>query len=195
MNDQSVDFAGLLRMSFVNPRGAAVYLNEMRLNRGVLWSFFALVVCLSTLMMVASMALAPLPEETPLTTLTPFGLAIALGSILAAMVFALYFTGQMLGGTGRFPGALLLLTWLQIIGIVINIGQMVVFVVLPALGSLLTMIGFGFMFYMMLHFIDVLHGFNNLGKAFATVLIAGLGAVFGLAIILTLISVTAQGLI
>ncbi len=179
--------------SFVDPKGTARFLNELRLNRGILWSMMVVVVCLSVLMMVGTVSLLSTPEQSQLMVLSPFGLAILLGSILIAMVFAFYFTGQMLGGTGRFPGALLMLTWWQAMGVAVQVLQLIMVMILPALAGVVTIAGFAYLTVALVLAMDVLHGFHNIGKAIGTVLIAFLGTVFGLALILSLVGITTQG--
>ncbi|MEY1555286.1 YIP1 family protein [Yoonia sp. R2331] len=180
--------------SFVDPKGVATMLNALRLNRGILWSMMALVVCLSVLMMVGTLSIFPAPSQSQLMVLPPFGLAILLGSILVAMVFAFYFTGQMLGGTGRFPGALLLLTWWQAMGVAVQVIQLLTVLILPFMVQVVSIAGFAYLTIALVLAVDVLHGFANIGKAIATIMIAFLGTAFGLALILSLVGVTAQGL-
>ncbi len=181
--------------SLIDPKGTAQMLNAMRFNRGILWSMLVVVVCLSVLMMVATLALLPNPAQSQFMALSPFGLAVLLGSILIAMVFAFYFTGQMLGGTGRFPGALLLLTWWQAMGVAVQVMQLVAVMILPFLAGFVTLAGFAYLTVALVVAIDVLHGFNNIGKAIGTVIVAFLGTAFGLALILSLVGMTAQGMI
>lgn len=180
--------------SFRDPKGVAQMLNAMRLNRGILWSMMVVVICLSVIMMVATVSLTPSPADSQFVSLSPFGLAVMLGSVLVAMVFAFYFTGQMLGGTGRFPGALLLLTWWQAMGVAVQVLQIVIVLIMPPLAGVVTLAGFAYLTVALVLAIDVLHGFNSIAKAIATVIIAFLGTAFGLALILTLVGVTAQGL-
>ncbi len=185
--------ANFIGRSLIDPKGTAQMLNALRLNRGILWSMMAVVICLSVLMMVATVALFPAPASQ-LMNLSPFGLAVLLGSILIAMVFAFYFTGQMLGGTGRFPGALLLLTWWQAVGMTIQVLQLLVVIILPGLAGFVSLAGFAYLTVVLVLAIDVLHDFKSIGKAIATVIIAFLGTAFGLAFILSLVGLTAQGL-
>ena len=183
----------LIGRSFVDPRGVARLLNGLRLNRGILWSALAAVVCLSVLMMTAAIAVSGLEEGHPLFALTPFTLAIVLGSSLVAMVFAFYFTGQMLGGTGRFPGALILMTWWQVMALAVQALQLVALGLSTWLAEAISLLGFGYLIVSLAIFIDVLHGFDNIFKAAGTVVLAVLGISFGLALLMTLIGVATLG--
>ena len=191
------DAARLMRLigrSFADPRGTAQMLNAVRFNRGVLWSLLLLVICLSVLALVMSMWAFPSAVQNPVLLLSPFGLAAILGLILVVMVFALYFTGQMLGGQGRFPGMLLMLTWWQGMAVVLQVCQVVVLLAIPVLGAIVSLAGFVWLIVALVVAVTVAHQFDSAFKGFGTVVLALLGTMFGLALILTLIGVGVQGM-
>ena len=122
---------------------------------------------------------------------SPFALTIVLGAGLTMMVFAFYLTGQMLGGKGRFPGALLLMIWWQVMAMAIQIVQTLGLVLMPLIGGLISILGLGYLLYCLAVFVDAMHGFGNLFKALMTIVIASFGLLLGMSVILTLIGVTA----
>ena len=177
--------------SFRDPAGTARWLTGFGFSRGTLYSMMALVTVLSVLLLELGSALSPV--ETEILRLTPFTLCVILGASLIMMVFAVQLTGQMLGGHGRFAAALLLVVWWQAMALVIQAVQTLAMLILPPVGGLLTIAGLVWLVFALLHFVDVLHGFDSLPKALATVAIGVVGISFGLALLLTLIGVTLQG--
>jgi hypothetical protein len=124
---------------------------------------------------------------------TPFALTVILGASLLMMVFALQLTGRMLGGTGRFSAALLLVIWWQSMALLIQVAQTATLLLFPPLAGIVTLAGLAWLVFSLLHLVNVLHGFDNLFKALATVVIGVVGISFGLALLLSLIGVTLQG--
>ena len=177
--------------SFRDPAGTARALMGVGLSRGTLYSMLALVTVMSVLLLELGNALSP--AGSAILRLTPFTLCVILGASLIMMVFALQLTGQMLGGQGRFAAALLLVIWWQAMALVIQAAQTLAVLILPPLAGLLTIAGLVWLVFALLHFVNVLHGFDSLPKALATVAIGVVGISFGLALLLTLIGVTLQG--
>lgn len=181
----------LVGRTLVDPRGAAEALLALRFNRGILWSLLVLVSILSVLVFKASLAVLPAQVSPQLAQSSPFALTIVLGAGLTMMVFAFYLTGQMLGGKGRFPGALLLMIWWQVMAMAIQIVQTLGLVLMPLIGGLISILGLGYLLYCLAVFVDAMHGFGNLFKALMTIVIASFGLLLGMSVILTLIGVTA----
>ena len=182
----------LIGQSYYDPAGVARILNALRLNRGILWSGFLAVVCISVIVLELSLMSVELPNREVLFPLSPFGQAAVLAVLLTLLIFAIYFTGQMLGGKGRFPGALLLVSWWQVMAVTTQLLVMALVLVVPGLAGLVVTLAYVYMLVSLLHFINVLHGFDNLFMALATVVIAFLGAAVGLAILLAIIGVGAM---
>lgn len=180
----------LILRTFVDPRGVAQQLTSRRYDRGTLWSMCLLVIVLSVLFIALGSALFPSVPQAGIPIVTPMSLGVILGSVLIILVFCIYFTGRAMGGTGHFPETLLLMIWHQAVSIALQALQILTMFVAPVLGGMVSVIGLGFMIFILLHFINVLHGFDNLAKALATLLVALLGMAIGLSIILTLIGVS-----
>lgn len=180
----------LILRTFVDPRGVAQQLTSRRYDRGTLWSMCLLVIVLSVLFIALGSALFPSVPQAGIPVVTPMSLGVILGSVLIILVFCIYFTGRALGGTGHFQETLLLMIWHQAVSIALQALQIIVMFIAPVLGGMVSVIGLGFMIFILLHFINVLHGFDSLAKALATLLVALLGMAIGLSIILTLIGVS-----
>ncbi len=177
--------------SFRDPAGTARRLAAMKLDMSTLWSMVALVTVLSVLVLVAGLYLSPV--EAAMVMATPFTLCVILGASLVMMVFALQLTGRVLGGKGTFSAAILLVVWWQAMALVIQIVQTAMLLILPQAAGVVTLAGLAWLVFALLHFVNVLHGFDSLVKALGTVIIGVLGISFGLALLLTLIGVTLQG--
>lgn len=177
--------------SLRDPAGVAQALISIGLSRDALFSMVALVTVLSVLMLELGLYLSPADAE--LLRATPFALTVILGASLLMMVFALQLTGRMLGGTGRFSAALLLVIWWQSMALLIQVAQTATLLLFPPLAGIVTLAGLAWLVFSLLHLVNVLHGFDNLFKALATVVIGVVGISFGLALLLSLIGVTLQG--
>ncbi len=194
MNADISALFSLIVRSFTHPREVAEQLTSRRYDRVTLWSMMALVIVLTAIIFSASAAISPPPAEMSSFMFTPLVSAILVGSFLVMLVFMLYFTGRMMGGTGHFPETIVIVVWNQAITIAYQVVQIVLFIFSPLLGSIATLVGFVFLFYIMLQFIDVLHGFQSLLKAFGAFVFAVVGIAFGLAVILSFIGASAATL-
>jgi hypothetical protein len=177
--------------SFRDPAGVALVLTRLELNRGTLYSMVSLVTVLSVLILELGLYLSQADAE--LLRATPFTLCFILGASLVMMVFALQLTGRMLGGAGQFGSALLLVVWWQAMALIIQVGQTATMLLFPPMAGIVTLAGLAWLVFALLHLVNVLHGFDSLFKALATVVIGVVGISFGLALLLTLIGVTLQG--
>ena len=185
----------LIGQSFTDPVAAANQVYGTRYDRGTLWSALVLVTVVSVLMIAISNALMGVPAEleSAVVQISPFTFALILGSSLVVLVFALYFVGQMLGGNGHFPESLLCVIWLQVLSMALQIVQIFAMILLPPLVGIVSLVGLGMILYALVNFINVLHGFDSLLKAFGTFALSLIGIAFGLSMILAIVGVSAQG--
>ncbi len=186
----------LLALTVRDPAEAARLLLSLRLSRGVLWQALALVTIVSVL--VVGLSPGPMPEAataegTDALFLSPFAYATILGASLVMLVFALHFTGAALGGTGSFAGTLTLVTWLEVLATAIRVVQVVTLLVAPVAAGIVSIAGLVLLGWTLVNFIRVLHGFDTLGRAVLTLLLAIAGMSVGLMLILGLIGVGVAG--
>ncbi len=185
----------LLWNSLWRPADVARLLLRRVPARPALWMALGLVAILSVLVM----ALAPgAGGDGPLAAqgmaMTPLASATVLGALLVMMVFALYYTGLALGGTGAFGAALLLVIWVEALATALRLAGVVVALALgPQAAALFSLFGLGALLWVLVNFIDVLHGFDSLGRAIVTFGLAVLGIGGGLVLILTLIRSLSAG--
>lgn len=186
----------LLLLTLRAPARAADILVALNLTRAVLWQALLLVTIVSVLIVAVSPG--PMPEAGPVAgptpvTFTPFAYATVLGASLVMLVFALHYTGQAIGGTGSFAATLTLVVWLEVLATAIRVVQTVAFVVMPPLGSVVSLVGLALLVWTLLNFVNVLHGFQSLGRAALALLLAVVGISLGLALILSLIGAGLPG--
>jgi hypothetical protein len=106
---------------------------------------------------------------------------------LALMVFALVFTGRVMGGSATIRDVLALVIWVQIVQAAIQILAYLALMVIPLVANILTLAGGLIGLYMLVHFINEAHKFNSLGKSAMVMIGALLGVVIGLSILAILV--------
>lgn len=190
-------FGTLIGQSFLAPAVAAHSLVGLGLSRAVLWQALVLVTVLSVLLVAltqgAMPAGPPLRADGGPLVLSPFAYGVILGASLVMLVFALHYTGQALGGTGDFGAALTLVIWLEVLAMAVRLVQGAVLLVAPPVAGMVSALGLGLLLWVLLNFINVLHGFGSLWKSAFSLLLAVVGISLGLTLILTLIGVGATG--
>lgn len=190
MNLTANDIAQLLWATIVKPADTARVILRMQPPREALWLGVALVTVLSVLLVGLLEALLPAPlGDAAANAISPLAYAAILAGSLVATVFALQVTGRALGGAGNFDDMLTLVVWLQFLLIALQAVEIVFVLVIPVLGMLLALASIAIMFWCLVHFVNVLHGFDSLGKAALTVVLGFFG--LGLAIALVLIVMSA----
>ncbi len=190
-------FGQLIRQSLGDPAGVARFLIGLNLSRAVLWQALVLVTVVSVLLVALTQGAVPEGPPGPggggPLVLSPFTYAVILGSSLVLLVFALHFTGAGLGGTGDFGAALVLIVWLEVLAMTFRVFVAAVALLLPAVSGIASALGLGLLVWILVNFINVMHGFESLWKAAFTLLIALVGISIGVTMFLTLIGVGATG--
>ncbi len=175
-------------LTIANPAFVARQIVAMPFSRAVLWQALLLVTALGVLVVALTQgAPAELPlGETPVAV-TPLTYGLILGGSLVTLVFALHYTGAMMGGSGDFAAALALVIWLEVVAMAVRLVQAAILFVSPALGGAVSLAGFMVLLWCLANFVDVLHGFQSVGKAVLTLLLAVLGMSLGLGLMLGMI--------
>ncbi len=183
--------AGVFRLAWQTvtaPREVAQLLIAARLSHEAILTAMALVVALNALAMgilQASMGAGALPF-----VMSPVLFGALLGVMLLVSVMVLTGTGRMLGGKGRAEDLALLLTWLQAIRLIWQAIVAVAALVSGALASILAVLGFLAGIYIILNFLDVAHGFDNLLRALAVLVIGGLVLVMAMSLLVSLMGIS-----
>lgn len=186
---------GMAWISVRDPRRAARWVMSFDLPRTARWQALLLVVILSAIFAQLAVTLFLRAEAVVFggLLLNPWTTSIIQMTILVIAVFAIYWIGHAVGGTGRFGDAILLVAWLQFCMICLQLAQTAAMLILPPLASMIGIAGFVLFFWLLTHFVAELHGFTSLGQVFVMIVVSLLALVFGLSLILTLIGITVPG--
>ena len=183
----------LVLQSFTEPRKVAEYLISLDIDRRSLWLLLGLVSILSALVLSAVAAVTPAPEGVQTVSLSPWMAAVFVGFVMLAMVFALHYIGRWLGGTGSLDSTILLISWHQGITVAFQLLQLVLVLISPLLGSFANFAGIVFLFYILLQFIDVLHGYKSLWKSFGAFALSIVAMVIALSLLLPILGLPIAG--
>jgi len=185
--------SGLLRaarFSVQNPRAGARALLAMGLPMSARWLAFGFVIAGSSLLTVLAVRLSPAGGDPMVQDLlaNPISLAMMQGVVMLVFAQLMFRVGQLVGGKGGFADALLLLTWVQVILMLVQVVQLVLELVLPPAADLLGLAGLILMLWLITHFVAELHGFTSLGAVFAGIIGTVLAAGFAVSLLLVLIA-------
>lgn len=179
-------FIGLMRHTVTAPRETAARLFGLRLGRGTLIEATALLAVINGLLatLVGGVAL-PMQDGSEIA-LSPLVWSAALfaGMILSAS--SLQVAGRLLGGKGSFEDALLATVWINAMVLALEFIAVVLGLISADLASIVFLVGLVLLFWAMLNFVRVLHGFQGLGRSFLAILLAGFGTLLGLSFILSI---------
>lgn len=187
------DLKVLVGQTFRNPEATAQALMRMNLPFSARWMALLLAVSVSALLAWAAAQIFPLPEgqDDGVLSLTAQPMVMA-GIQMGAIVLAaglMASVGRMFGGEGRFEDALLLTVWIEVVLLLVQVAQLVVSLILPALAGILGIVAVAVFLWLTVHFTKALHGFRSGARVvlglFATALAVGfllsfLAAAFGL---------------
>ncbi len=193
------DFGTLLRRaagSVSDPRGAARWVMTFDMPRIARWEVLLLVVVISVILAQVTVSLlGPPPEENALSPIfaSPMTTGIIQACLLVIAVFAIYWIGRAVGGTGGFGDAILLVAWLQFCMACLQLLQTAALLLMPPLANMIGVAGFVLFFWLLTNFVAELHGFVSRGRVFVMILFSLLALVFGASMILAMIGATVPG--
>jgi hypothetical protein len=125
--------------------------------------------------------------------LNPITYAMIQMAVLVIMVFAIFWIGRSMGGTGGFGDTILLVAWLQAIMTLLQVVQTIAILLIPPLGIVIALASFALFFWLLSNFIAELHGFTSIPKVLGMILISMIGLTFGITILLSIIGVSMPG--
>ncbi len=180
------EFGDLVVLTLRDPAGFVRVMRGVDLPLGARWMALALAVSLSTLLAAGAQLMFPPPADDPLAALfsSPATLAMVQFGALALSAAAITVIGRAFGGTGRFDDALLLIAWVELILVGLQAGQLLMLLLLPSTGTVMSMIAFGLSIYLTISLTKVLHGFSSTPK----VALGFIGGVFVLGFVLSIIA-------
>jgi hypothetical protein len=179
-----------------DPRGSFRRLQGLDLARTDLWLALGAVTAASVVLFEISLRInASLGGEPPMLVflMDPFTTAFIEFSLLVGLAFAINWGGQVLGGIGRFPDALLSVTWLQFVLACLQVVQTAVLLVAPVIAGLIGLFGAGLAIWLLASFVAEMHGFQSRGRVLAALVIGFLGLSLLLTLILAFLGVGFSG--
>ena len=164
---------------------------RLDLPREALWTSLALVAVLNVVLLALLQMLSPSPIafEEQAFTLSPFAYVAIIGVFLVLLVAATFQIGKMMGGVGTFTATLAIIVWFQSVSLTLEAIQLVLVLISPAIASIFGMLSLGALIWCIVNFVNVLHGFENLGKALTTIVLALIGTALCAGIILAILGV------
>jgi hypothetical protein len=195
MPEPRPSFIALASDTLSDPRRGAQRVLDLGLPAGALWQALVLVVALSVLLTSLGESLVGSPADPlfPLFAAHPLLTAAVQGGLLVLMVYAIHFIGRAFGGTGRFDDALALTVWLQGIILCLQVVQTAFLIVLPPVAGLIGLFGTGLFFWLLSHFVAVLHGFPSVLRTFLGIVLSMIAIAFGLSLIMAILGITLGG--
>ncbi|MEM6594436.1 MAG: Yip1 family protein [Pseudomonadota bacterium] len=182
----------LMKLTVADPKSGAERLLSIDLSREAIWSLLAAVVALSVISAWLMNGLLPNGGQPDVMSMrfmsSPLMFALVMWGLLVLTVFCTHYIGQMFGGVGHFNDSLKLVTWLQAILLVVQIGQLIIALVSPALAAFVGLAIGLYSIWVFVMFVSVLHDFESRFMVFVAMLGVMLGLIFGLSLIVGLIA-------
>ncbi len=179
--------------SITSPREGAAEVLALGVPRQALWLILLIVVVLSILLAQLT-ALIAAPGEVMMDSI--LGNPVVAGSIqfglLVIIIFAVFWIGRAMGGTGSFEESMLLMSWLQFIMVCVQVAQTLSMLVLPPLAGLIGIAALALFFWLMTSFVAVLHGFRSLAQVFVMIIVSGFTLAFIFSMLLAILGFEMQ---
>lgn len=153
----------LLRLTVTDPGRAAGLLLQLPMTGAGRLAALGVVSALSALLLWGTYAAFPMtmPDGRELEPVGPLTWAMMVGAGVFLLTGLIYLVGRLAGGRARFGDLVLLLAWFQFVQMSLYIGQIVLLVLLPPLGMLVTLASLGLTVWILAHMIRVAHGFGS----------------------------------
>ena len=191
--DDAID---LLRQTLFRPGDAARRLIDMRLPSDWLWMALALMAILNAIVYTLSLQASPQPDASaalmPQAFQMPILFAALLFGALALTVIALYYIGQGLGGEAAMSDILVLMTWLQVLRLLVQGAVLVLALGVPALAALIVIAAAIWGVYILISFVDAAHRFDSRFKAAGVIVLSVVAMAVGLSTLLSLVGMVAM---
>ena len=198
MND-ATHIKSLLRQSLFTPADAAHRLLAMDLPRQWLWMALALMSVLNSIVYSVGIRLSAPTDPAAMAMIPPIFQSPLLFTIflfggLVITVFTLTWVGQSLGGKARLGDILIVISWMQVLRLLLQAAITVLGLISAQVATMLVFVGSFWGIFILTGFINTAHGFGNWFKAFCVMLLAGLAMAVGLTIIMTVIGGAIMGI-
>ena len=181
------DFKALVGLSFRDPQAAARLLIGQGWPVQARWMALLAAASISTLLfqLADRMFGAPAEDGVQVVVLSQQPMAMAVMQMGAIVMAAglMASVGRMFGGRGRFEDALLLTVWIEVLLLLVQVVQIILSLVLPAMAGLLGIAAVALFLWLTVQFTKALHGFHNSFKVMLGLIGTAILAGFVLSII------------
>lgn len=187
----------LLREALTDPQASARRMIALNLGPQALRLGLLLAAVLSVLVLYFGLGVAHLLSGGQRGGVAgmpaPIPMVVIQVAIMAVTAGAVHYIGRQFGGKGAFDQALTVVVWLQVVLIALQLVQLVVMLVVPPLGDLLSIVAVGLFFWMLTGFVAEVHGFRSRGRVFASILASFFALSLVLAVVLSILLGSPQG--
>lgn len=182
----SPDLRELAILSIKDPAMGAKTVLSMPLPREALWTALVLVAVLNAALFTVSNILVPGPTPFPGIFTVPLIYCAVVAGGLVLTVYALFWIGRALGGSGSLEDIMQVIVWLQALRVVAQLAVLVFLVTVPVLSALLVFAVSLYGLYMLLHFINQAHQLDSMARAAGVLIASLLAIVLGLTLLISL---------
>jgi hypothetical protein len=185
----------LVLLSVRSPREGARTVIGLDLPRTIRWQALLLFVVIGAMLAIAITYLITgnAVLYIGLAPVQPLAAAIMTASGAVMTVFAIFWIGRAMGGSGRFADTISVVAWMQAIVICLQIAQLAVFLLIPPLSVLADITATMISVWILTNFIAELHGFKSLAKVLGMIVVSLFAIAFGLSMILAMIGFSVPG--
>jgi len=187
-------FKALIGQTLFRPREAARVLISMRLPGHWLWTALALMAVLNAIVYSVSLTVAGpgdpnAPMMMPAAFHAPVLFALLLFLALVLTVLSLFWVGRKFGGRAAIEDILVLITWLQVLRLMLQVGVTILVLAMPALAMIVIMVASIWGIYILVGFVAEAHGFVSSLGALGVICLALLVMAIGLTIVFSILGV------
>jgi hypothetical protein len=194
----TLDFQSWMRAvwtSIMEPSDSARKVVGMDVPREALWTALALIAVINVILLASLQMVSPAPiafQESAFS-LAPFAYVVIIGVFLVLFVGGTYYVGRLLGGIGTLTATLAIIVWFQSISLTLEAIQLLLVLISPAIASIFGLLSLGALIWCFVNFVNVLHGFENIGKSIIAIALALISTAMVSGIILAILGLAPVG--
>ena len=192
------DVKGLVHLSLTDPNEAARQLLSLNLPREWLWMALVLMSVLNAIVYSVTLHMSAPTDPAAVAMIPPIFQSPILFTFfllggLVITVLALTWVGQTLGGRGQMDDILVLISWMQVLRLLFQVGIAVISFISAPISALVVLVGSVWGLYILVGFINTAHGYDNWLKSIGVIILSGIAMGVGLTIIMTVIGGAIMG--
>ncbi len=178
-----------------DPAKAGKTVLGFKLSAQEAWFTLALASALNALAFFATLMVFPPSENTPLVLewMGPLQAATVIFVVMSGSTFMLHWAAKVVGGAGTFTEMLGAVAWLQIMRFALQILGFLLMVFVPGIANLLTLMAGLYGIWIMANFMNVIQGYDSLGRAAMALVLSFVGLVVVLSIAAAMLGLNTAG--